>query len=65
MFVIDQVTTNVGCIARDSVLEIGGDLMFLAPDGFRPVSGTSRIGDVELKLYPRQSSDLGRYDQKL
>ena len=48
-FVIDQVTTNVGCIARDSVLEIGGDLMFLAPDGFRPVSGTSRIGDVELE----------------
>ena len=48
-FVLDQVTTNVGCIARDSVLEIGGDLMFLAPDGFRPVSGTSRIGDVELE----------------
>ena len=48
-FVIDQVTANVGCIARDSVLEIGGDLMFLAPDGFRPVSGTSRIGDVELE----------------
>jgi len=49
LFLIDQVTTNVGCIARDSVLEIGGDLMFLAPDGFRPVSGTSRIGDVELE----------------
>lgn len=48
-FVIDQVTSNVGCIARDSVQEIGGDLMFLAPDGFRPVAGTSRIGDVELE----------------
>ena len=48
-FVLDQVTANVGCVARDSVLEIGGDLMFLAPDGFRPVSGTSRIGDVELE----------------
>lgn len=48
-FLLDQVTANVGCIARDSVLEIGGDLMFLAPDGFRPVSGTSRIGDVELE----------------
>jgi len=30
------------------VQEIGGDLMFLAPDGLRPVSGTSRIGDIEL-----------------
>ena len=48
-FLIDQVTANVGCVARDSVLEIGGDLMFLAPDGFRPVAGTSRIGDVELE----------------
>lgn len=48
-FVLDQVTSNVGCISRDSVLEIGGDLMFLSPDGFRPVAGTSRIGDVELE----------------
>jgi hypothetical protein len=48
-FVLDQVTTNVGCVARDSVLEIGGDLLFLAPDGLRPVAGTSRIGDVELE----------------
>ncbi len=49
IFVTDQVTANVGCVARDSVLEIGGDLMFLSPDGFRPVAGTSRIGDVELE----------------
>lgn len=47
-FVLDQVTANVGCVARDSVLEIGGDLIFLSPEGFRPVAGTSRIGDVEL-----------------
>jgi hypothetical protein len=47
-FVTENVTSNVGCIARDSVVEIGGDLMFLAPDGLRPVAGTSRIGDVEL-----------------
>lgn len=48
-FLTENVTSNVGCIARDSVVEIGGDLMFLAPDGFRPVAGTSRIGDVELE----------------
>ena len=49
IFVLDQVTANVGCVARDSVLEIGGDLMFLSPDGFRPCASTSRIGDVELE----------------
>ena len=47
-FSLNQVTANVGCVSADSVVEIGGDLMFLAPDGFRPVSGTSRIGDVEI-----------------
>ena len=47
-FVIENVTTNIGCVARDSVMEIGGDLMFLSPSGLRPVAGTSRIGDVEL-----------------
>lgn len=48
-FTIDPVTANVGCVAPDSVMEIGGDLLFLAPDGLRPVAGTSRIGDVELE----------------
>jgi hypothetical protein len=49
VFSLENVTTNIGCVARDSVLEIGGDLMFLSPDGFRPVAGTSRVGDVELE----------------
>lgn len=48
-FALESVTNNVGCIARDSVVEIAGDLLFLAPDGFRPVSSTSKIGDVELE----------------
>jgi hypothetical protein len=48
-FLIEGVTSNVGCIARDSVVEVAGDLVFLAPDGLRPVAGTSRIGDVELE----------------
>ena len=48
-FLVENVTNNVGCIAKDSVVEIGGDLMFLSPDGLRPVAGTSKIGDVELQ----------------
>ena len=48
-FLTENVTSNVGCVARDSVIELGGDLIFLAPDGLRPVAGTSRIGDVELE----------------
>ena len=57
-FVQDNVTANVGCIAADSVLEIGGDLVFLAPDGVRPVSGTSRIGDVELETISKSVQSM-------
>lgn len=47
-FVLQNVTNNLGCIAPDSVAEFNGDIIFLAPDGLRPVSGTDRIGDIEL-----------------
>ena len=46
--VIVPVTKNIGCLSGQSIQEIGGDLIFLAPDGFRTVAGTARIGDVEL-----------------
>ena len=42
------VAENVGCLSGYSIQEIGGDLVFLAPDGLRTIAGTSRIGDVEL-----------------
>lgn len=49
-FVLMDVTSDLGCIARDSLLEVGGDLIFLSQDGLRPISGTSKIGDVNLNL---------------
>ena len=57
-FLLKQVTSNVGCIARDTVQEIGGDLVFLSADGFRPVAGTSRIGDVELETISKPIQGL-------
>lgn len=47
-FVISDVTKNLGCISSDAVVEFNGDLLFLSPDGIRPVSATDRIGDIEL-----------------
>ena len=49
----DPVTENVGCLSGYSIQEIGGDLLFLAPDGIRTIAGTSRIGDVELGTVSR------------
>lgn len=57
-FLVDGVTTNIGCIAPDSVVEVGGDLIFLAPDGFRPISGTSKIGDVQLEVLSKPIHEL-------
>jgi hypothetical protein len=48
-FVLEEVTDDLGCLATDSVIEIGGDLLFLSQDGLRPVTGTDKIGDVNLE----------------
>ena len=53
-----QVTNNVGCLSGYSIQEIGGDLVFLSPDGIRTVAGTARIGDVELGSVSRQIQSI-------
>lgn len=53
-FVVSEVTTNLGCVVPDSVVEIGGDLLFLGPDGFRPIAGTAKIGDVQLETLSKR-----------
>jgi hypothetical protein len=47
-FVVVDVTKNLGCVSSDAVVEFNGDLLFLSPDGVRPISATARIGDIEL-----------------
>lgn len=47
---LQPVTTNVGCLCGFSIQEIGGDLVFLAPDGIRTLSGTQKIGDIGLTI---------------
>ena len=51
---VDPIAENVGCLSGFSIQEIGGDLVFLAPDGIRTVAGTARIGDVELGTVSKQ-----------
>ena len=52
--IIKSVTKNIGCISGNSIQEIGGDLIFLAPDGLRTIAGTARIDDVELGSISRK-----------
>lgn len=53
-----QITNNVGCLSGYSIQEIGGDLVFLSPDGIRTIAGTARIGDVELGSVSRQVQQI-------
>jgi len=57
-FAQQEVTNNIGCIATDSIIEIGGDVLFLASDGIRPIQGTARIGDVELETISKPVQQL-------
>ena len=52
-FQMQPVTTNVGCVAPQSIQEVGGDIIFLSADGLRTVAGTEKIGDVELGVISR------------
>jgi hypothetical protein len=53
-FIVEDVTRKIGCIDGQSIQEIGGDIIFLAPDGLRTVAGTQKIDDVELGSMSRQ-----------
>lgn len=52
-FQLQPVTRDIGCVAKHSVQELAGDLIFLAPDGLRTIAGTEKIGDVELGTISR------------
>ena len=47
-FSLQPITKNVGCVASDTIQEVGGDVMFLGPEGLRLLGATQRIGDFSL-----------------
>ena len=47
-FQLQPITRDIGCLEGDTIQEVGGDIIFLAPDGLRLLSGTERIGDFGL-----------------
>lgn len=49
-FQLLPITTDIGCLYPDTIQEVGGDIMFLAPDGLRLLGATERIGDFGLEV---------------
>jgi hypothetical protein len=53
-FVLQDVTNNGGLLASDSVIEVNGDLHFLAADGIRTIAATERNNDTELGVISKK-----------
>ena len=49
-FTVAPITDRIGCIDGDTIQEVGGDIMYVAPDGVRLLSATDRIGDFGLDV---------------
>lgn len=49
-FAVQPITDSIGCLDADTIQEVGGDIMYLAPDGLRLLSATDRIGDFGLEV---------------
>ena len=65
-----DVVKSLGCLSGDTIQELGGDLVFLAPDGLRSIAATDRVGDVNLGLlssaiHPSVNQFLLNKDPKL
>lgn len=52
------VTRDIGCVDGFTIQEIGGDLLFLAPDGLRTIAKTERLDDIELGVVSRKVDDI-------
>lgn len=49
-FRLSPITEKIGCINGNTIQEVGGDIMYLSPDGIRQLSATDRIGDFALDV---------------
>ena len=57
-FTLNTITNDLGCTRGDTIQEVGGDILFLGPDGVRFLGATQRIGDFNLQLASRDIQDI-------
>lgn len=56
-FQLAEISEDLGCSEPDTIQEVGGDIMFMGPDGLRFLGATARIGDFNLSLASRNIQD--------
>lgn len=52
-FALQPISLDIGCTKEDTIQEVGGDIVFVGPDGIRLLSATDRIGDFGLAVASR------------
>lgn len=57
-FELAPVTGHIGCTFPDTVQEVGGDILFLAPDGIRSISATEASGEVSINTISNPLRDF-------
>jgi hypothetical protein len=53
-FALQPITMDTGAFCGDTIQEVGGDVLYLGPDGVRYLSATERIGDFALERASEQ-----------
>ena len=53
-FSLQPIAMDTGTFCGDTIQEVGGDVLYLAPDGVRYLSATERIGDFALERASEQ-----------
>lgn len=56
-YALQPITENIGCIEVDTIQEVGGDIIFMGPDGLRTLSATDRFGDFGLQVASKPIKD--------
>jgi len=56
-FVLDEVIRGVGCVSRDTIVNVGDDLLFLSKTGMKSLYRTSQKDKVPLQDLSRNITD--------
>jgi hypothetical protein len=63
-FQLGNITESIGCLDPDTIQEVGGDILYLSPDGIRLLGATDRIGDFALEIASDPiADDVYRFSQ--
>lgn len=64
-FALTSVSETVGCIYPDTIVEVAGDVAFMAADGIRLLGATDRIGDFNNQVASFNiESSINKFEQQ-